>query len=218
MDTYVDNRSFEELVTDTTPDDSYDFVIDNILRDRDNGWTLNYYKPSRNSSCDAEIARINQEIIECTTAIAVNQKLVTKIEENIKNASQKNKKIAVDRAMRSAIKDEMGVETKWGQEAAEADTSHLVFKSDLVEKWKNQRNTAEEEIRIDTRRLKEIKSLLPKWEWNRYLELSLESNIQRLRNQFVIDHDEEFLRKGVTWACKYADTNRYTLVDVVPKE
>lgn len=218
MDSYTDNRTFEELVNDSTPDIAYDFVVDNILRDRDNGWTQNYYKPSRNSTCDAEIARMNLEINERNKNVAVNEKLIQRIDDNIRNASQKNKKIAVDRSLRATIKDEMGIETKWGHDAVEPHTSHLEFKGDLVDKWNNQRSTAEDEIHFDKLRIKEIQSLLPKWEWNRYLELSLESNIQRLRNQFVIDHDEEFLRKGVTWACKYADTNRYTLVDVAPKE
>jgi hypothetical protein len=218
MDSYCDNRSFEDLVNASHVDDAYDSVVDNILRDRDNGWALNYYKPTKNSSYDAEIARMNLELNDLNANVAINEKTIQKIVDNIKYASQKNKIIAKDRVMRATIKDEMGVETKWGQEAAEANTSHLEFKGDLVEKWKSQRNTAEDEIRIDMRRIKEIRALLPKWEWNRYLELSLESNLQRIRNQFVIDHDEEFLRKGVTWACNYAYKNRYTLSEIKAKE
>ena len=218
MDSYTDNRTFDELVNDSKPDSSYDFVVDNILRDRDSGWTLNYYKPTKNSTCDAEIARMNLEINDRNTNIATNEKLIQKIDDNIKFASITNKIIAVDRARRATIKAEVGVETKWGEDYAEPDVSRKEFKGDLVEKWKNQRITAEDEIHIDKLRIKEIQILLPKWEWNRYLELSLESNLQRLRNQYAIDYNEEFLRKGIAWACKYAYTNRYKLVDATIKE
>ena len=217
MDPYVDTRSFEDLVNASTPDDAYDSIVDNIMRDRDSGWTHNYYKPTKNSTYDAEIARMNQEMNDLNTDVAVNEKLIQKIDDNIKNASITNKKIAVDRFNRATIKAEKGVETKWGEDYAEPDVSRKEFKGDLVEKWKSQRNTAENDMRIYRLRIKEIKELLPKLEWNRYLELSLESNIQRLRNQYVIDYNEEFLRKGITWACNYAAANRYTLVDVEVK-
>ena len=217
MDPYVDTRSFEDLVNASKPDDAYDSIVDNIMRDRDSGWTHNYYKPTKNSTYDAEIARMNQEINDLNTNVAVNEKLIQKIDDNIKNASITNKKIAVDRFNRATIKAEKGVETKWGEDYAEPDVSRKEFKGDLVEKWKSQRNTAENDMRIYRLRIKEIKELLPKLEWNRYLELSLESNLQRLRNQYVIDYNEEFLRKGITWACNYAAANRYTLVDVEVK-
>ena len=217
MDPYVDTRSFEDLVNASKPDDAYDSIVDNIMRDRDSGWTHNYYKPTKNSTYDAEIARMNQEMNDLNTDVAVNEKLIQKIDDNIKNASITNKKIAVDRFNRATIKAEKGVETKWGEDYAEPDVSRKEFKGDLVEKWKSQRNTAENDMRIYRLRIKEIKELLPKLEWNRYLELSLESNIQRLRNQYVIDYNEEFLRKGITWACNYAAANRYTLVDVEVK-
>jgi hypothetical protein len=208
IEPYLDNRTFEELVNSSIPDDSYNFVVDNILHDRDNGWTLNYYKSEGKSSYDAEISRMNLEIIDRTTSIVTNEKLLQKINDNIKNASEKNRQIAVERA-HTATKEEKAVKPV---------ISHLEFKNDLVETWKNQRELAEDEMMIDRRRITEIKSLLPKWEWNRYLELSLESNLQRIRNQFVIDHDEEFLRKGVTWACNYAYKNRYTLSEIKAKE
>ena len=209
MKPYVDSRSFEDLVNASTPDDAYDSIVDNIMRDRDSGWTLNYYKPTKNSTYDAEIARMNLEMNDLNTSVGINEKLIQKVDDNIKFASVVNKKIAVDRFNRATIKAEKGVETKWGEDYAEPDVSHKEFKGDLVEKWKSQRNTAEDEIRIDRRRIKEIQALLPKLEWNRYLELSLESNIQRLRNQYVIDYNEEFLRKGITWACNYAAANRH---------
>ena len=215
MDPYVDTRSFEDLVNASTPDDAYDSIVDNIMRDRDSGWTHNYYKPTKNSTYDAEIARMNQEMNDLNTDVAVNEKLIQKIDDNIKNASITNKKIAVDRFNRATIKAEKGVETKWGEDYAEPDVSRKEFKGDLVEKWKSQRNTAENDMRIYRLRIKEIKELLPKLEWNRYLELSLESNIQRLRNQYVIDYNEEFLRKGITWASNYAAANRHTFP---PKE
>lgn len=205
MNSYCDNRTFEELVNASTPDDSYNFVIDNILRDKDSGWILNYYKSDGKSSCDAEISRMNLEIVELTANITTNEKLLQKINDNIKNASEKNRQIALDR-VQSATKEEKVVKPV---------ISQLEFKNNLVETWKNQREIAEDEIMVDRKRMNQILNLLPKWEWNRYLELSLESNIQRLRNQFIIDYDEEFLRKGVTWACNYASTNRYNLAGLV---
>lgn len=176
-DDYIDNRSFNELVAATTHDEKYDFIVENILRDKQNGWRLNYYKSEGTSSCDAEICRMNGEIISRTNNIANNEKLLTSIDTNIKEAGSKK------------------------------------VKKPQLEAWDKQYVLAEEDIAYDKARIQELKSLLLKWQWNRYLELSTENAIQRCRNRFMRDFDKESLKKGITMACSYNEKNRYKLID-----
>ena len=64
IDSYCDNRSFKELVNDTVADSKYNSVVENILRDKESGWKLNYYKPDGKSSCDPELAKMYSELKE----------------------------------------------------------------------------------------------------------------------------------------------------------
>jgi len=216
VDKYSDNRSFKELVNDTIADSKYDSVVENILRDKESGWKLNYYKPDGKSSCDPELARMYSELKQYNINIDTNKKLISKLTSNIKLAILKNKQIAEDRILLSTMKEEKDVETKC-IDIDEPVLTELEFKSDVLKTWKSQIAIAEEEIKIDISRTKELESKIPKWEWNRVLELSLDSNLQRVRNQFVIDNNEELLRKGVSWACNYAYKNRYELITLTEK-
>jgi len=168
----AETRSFEEQVASTIPNSKYDYVIENILRDKEYGWSLNYYKPDGKSSYDVGIARMTNEIKELTANIVTNEKLMKTLDQNISNSSHKK-----------------------------------IQKSQL-ETWDKQFVLAEEEIRNDTHRIQEIQNLLPKWEWNRYLELGRESSLQHVRNSFMIDNNMEQLAKGVTWACSYDSKHR----------
>jgi hypothetical protein len=171
MDSYIEKRSFDELVNETVPESKYEDVVQDILRDKKYNWRLNYYKSDGKSSYDVSICRMNMEIDKLTANINTNERLMKTLEENISTSTQKKTKETCDR----------------------------------------QFVLAEEEIRHDKARLDELRELKPKWEWNRYLELGLESTLRRVRNSFILNHDEDLLRKGVTWACAYAVKNRYQL-------
>ena len=149
--------------------------MENILRDRDYNWTLNYYKSDERSSCDPEISRMTLEIKERSSNIELNEKLKITLDENINTAAGKK------------------------------------IKKTLLEAWDKQYVQADEDILLDTNRIEVLQNRLLKWQWNRHLELGLESSLQRVRNRFMIDCNEELMRKGVTWACSYAEKNRYML-------
>ena len=85
MDSYIDNRSMDELVSSTEPNEKYDFIVEDIFRDKDYGWQLNYYNDF-NTSYDSQIARLNAETKECKADIESNTKLLEKIDADVKNA------------------------------------------------------------------------------------------------------------------------------------
>lgn len=85
MDSYIDNRSLDEIVATTEPNEKYDFIVDDICRDKEHDWQLNYYDDF-NTSVDAQISRLNVEISECRTDIESNTKLLEKIDTDVKTA------------------------------------------------------------------------------------------------------------------------------------
>jgi len=89
---YIDHRSFDELVLATTPNEKYEFIVQDILRDKKFGWIYNYYKCEATSSCDAEICRMNAEISSRSNNIVQNEKLLASIDTNLKEAPSKKLK------------------------------------------------------------------------------------------------------------------------------
>ena len=182
MDQWIDKRPFEEIVLSTTALPAHENIVADILRDKAHDWRYNYFKPDGHSMHDAEIWRMNHEKAACDANIKTNTTLVETLDKHIKCAR-----------------------------LPPNDKDYKKAKPAEVANWDRQYVQAEEDILIDTKRSAELDSLIPKWSWNRDLELGRERTLYRLRNKFMRDNDLEFLRKGVTWANEYELKQRYKL-------
>ena len=182
MDQWIDKRPFEEIVAATTALPAHENVVADILRDKNNDWRYNYFKPDGHSSHDAEIYRMTAEKAACDANVKVNKGLIETLDNNIRCSR-----------------------------LAPTEKDYKKVKPDIVANWDRQYVQAEEDIMTDTKRSVELDGLIHKWSWNRYLELGRERSLYRLRNKFMRDNDIEFLRKGVTWASEYALKQRYKL-------
>jgi hypothetical protein len=96
-DLYIDKRSLDEIIKSTKPLIQYEFIVTDILRDRDYRWELDYYKDDNQTTYDIIIARTNKENNDYMKFIEENKLLIDKtrdiIEKNNKNDKKIDKKI-----------------------------------------------------------------------------------------------------------------------------
>jgi hypothetical protein len=176
MTDYINQRPKSELIAETEPLAGYDFIVRDIQRDRDYGWTLNYYNDWAKTSYDVVICRSEMAIREATKSIAQNNGLMDTLSTEIaqakldpKNAKYKKMTVKVMEAKQLAVASAL---------------------DDIAE--------AERTITSET-------AALEKHKWGQYVEKWLYSHLREIRNTYRIKADEDYLRRGVTWACSYAD-------------
>jgi hypothetical protein len=91
---YIDKRSLEEIIKSTKPLIQYEFIVKDIIRDRDYRGELDYYKDENNTTYDIIIARTSMENNDYIKFIEENKLLIDKTREVIeKNNNNNNKKI-----------------------------------------------------------------------------------------------------------------------------
>jgi hypothetical protein len=67
---------------------------------------------------------------------------------------------------------------------------------------------AEHVVGTLTARREEHEELLLDYRMNQHLELVVSSSMRRLQEKFREDHDEDSLRRGITWVFEYAAKHR----------
>lgn len=163
-------------ILSTEPEKKYESTVENILRDKAHGWSLDYYKDGK-SIYDVDIVRAE-------TMLALISK------ENELPAKQKNLEMLTSHLAVSPskkIKDEIKAE-----EAAirqiRTEMSRLSYICGLSVSLQKAQNNLDILI------------------FKRYLEKNRAEGLQNLRNMFMHDGDEDFLRRGVTWVESRFDT------------
>jgi len=75
---YIDKRSLEEIIKSTKPLIQYEFIVKDIIRDRDYRGELDYYKDENNTTYDIIIARTSMENNDYIKFIEENKLLIDK--------------------------------------------------------------------------------------------------------------------------------------------
>jgi hypothetical protein len=174
MSDYIEKRSFEELVLGTESDKRYEHVVDDILRDKAYGWSLNYYSDSAKTSWDVAVGRTALRIVKLEEGVAYNKTLLAASEDKIK---------------RSRLEPN--------------DANYLKISKVALQAVDQAYATATDEIGEMTKELEELRPLQEEQIWKQYVEKRTGATLRQLRNKFQIDGDVDFMRRGVTWAWAY---------------
>ena len=89
---YIDKRSLEEIIKSTKPLIQYEFIVKDIIRDRDYRGELDYYKDENNTTYDIIIARTSMENNDYIKFIEENKLLIDKTREVIEKYNNNNNK------------------------------------------------------------------------------------------------------------------------------
>jgi len=192
-DLFIEKRSIEELIEETKVDLQYNYIVDDILRDMEYNWRLEYYKDDGQNSYNISVYTTQSICKELENEIKADEDIIKKLDIDITQAR-----------------------------LPKTDPNHIkATKSDIV-KWDKQYVQAQENIYNNTKLIAEKKELLEKYIWNQYLEDRLRRSLRWLRGRFMFERNYEFLKKGVTWTLKYdkklrrdTDVDQYKSEDVV---
>lgn len=168
--------SLQEMISATTPRQEYAATVGNILRDKAQGWSLDYYKDDGKSSYDVAIARAEtmvQLVIKSNEASTLYQKL-NALEKIVSLSKQEEKARLAD-----VKKVEIAIEHN------KTDMRNLAF-------------TTIDMVMPST--LQEAEGNIATLAYKRVLEKQRMAVLQLARNQFMCDCDEELLWRTVTYA------------------
>jgi len=176
MADYINKRPLNELIAETEPLPHYEYIARDIQRDKDYGWRLQYYKDWESTSYDMAVCRSEMAIRDANKAIAVSNGLMDALSAEIKRAKL-DPKHADYKKMTPKV-----MEAKQLAVASALD--------DIAE--------AERTIRSEN-------VALEKYKWGQYVEQWRYRNLRGIRNMYQLNGDYMYVRRGVTWACSYAD-------------
>jgi len=179
MDMYIDKRPIDEIINSTDIIPQYEFIVNDIIRDRDYGWTLDYFKGDGTTTYDTIIYKTKKEISECMKEIVENKLLIDKSRDSI----EKNKKLK------------------------QIDIDNLNKKIEIAIDNINELNNM----------IKKEEKILKDYEWLQFVEISQERSLRMIRNKFQMNGNLEYVRRGVSWACSYAEKLRGNTIAGLPK-
>lgn len=180
---FIEKRSFEELVTGTEALPQYENIVDDILRDKAYHWRLNYYADYAKTTWDLTVCKGALRIKELEASLKANKLLLESCETKIR---------------RSRLDP--------------TDTNYLKISKKELQAVDLAYATATDEIGEDSKELEELQPKQQENIWNQYVERRTDATLRNLRNRFQIDGNEDFMRRGVTWAMTYC----YKLLRVDP--
>ena len=190
-DLYVDTRPVDEIINSTKIIPQYEFIVNDIIRDRDYGWSLDYFKGDGTTTYDVIIARTKMETNDYMKLIVDNKLIIDKTRDLIDNYNKETGKVK-------------------GKEKNKIDINELNKKIE----------EAIDNISEFNNLIKKNEVLLKEYKWLQFVELNQEGHLRRIRNRFQIYGDLEYVRRGVSWICSYSEKLRGNNIDysIKPKE
>lgn len=166
---------FIDCVNKTTPDPRDKYIVDDILRDRDYRWELNYYHDYRKTSYDLVVCRTKLAIEELKTSIQEYETTLKKIDDDtdrsrLEPTDEKFKKLSA--------KDK--------------------------ERMNKDYAIAIDGLNSAGPLLEELTQDLMKYEIKQYAELTMGQILRRIRNEFRFNKDMDYLTRGVTFAMEHS--------------
>jgi len=182
--------TFDNLVNSTEPDNRYDYIVADILRDKKSGWSLKYYEDNK-TSWDPTVGRTRRTIARCISSINSNQALLDKQTKDLE--------------LSRLPKEHKDYKPITKQEKKHMDSAYVI---------------ATDEINSDKQTLRAMEPYLEDALWSQFVESRTTQFMRYIRNKFMLDGDLNFLKRGVTWVYTYAKNQRdpnssTTVTDVV---
>ena len=165
--------SWRQQIPVTEPVSKYENVVENILRDKASGWTCDYYRDT-STGYDVHVSRAQGEIQKYRMQINKYEKVLEKITQTL-DASEDEK--ANPKVKKLSAKEIAALELEY-TETYKLKCEQMVF--------------------LDT-----AESSCQGFLWKQFLQRKRLSLLQTLRNDFILEGDEDHMRRGVTWIEEY---------------
>ena len=176
--TFGMSLTWKEKIRATEPLEKHEHVVENILRDKADGWRHDYYNdPS--TAYDVHVGRIQTEIDRYRVVSKKYEAALNKITATL----EASKKPASDPEFKKLPQKEL--------DALEGGYSELY------------KLKCEQLMLLDG-----ASKALQEMEWTQYLEKKRLSMIHMLRNTFMLDGDIDYMTRGVTWVEEYIGRQR----------
>jgi len=175
-------------ILNTEPQAQWNYIVNDVLRDKKSGWMHNYFSDYNRTSWDVGVALSRSGIAEANEAIETNTNLVATIE----SAIAKSRLPPTDAKYKALSK----------KEKAELDRQYA---------------GAMDSINENRRTLIILADRLEEQIWQQYVEMYSSRNLRILRNRFQLDGNIDYLKRGVTWTLKRQyDLLGKTIVEETP--
>ena len=168
----------EQEVPITEIDTKYEHIVDNIIRDKSSGWRNDYYRDTY-TGYDTHVARAQAQIHGYKHQIKKYENELEKIATCIENSKR-----AVDDPKYKKL-------TPKAVDALEEDYSELY------------KQKCEQMVFLDG-----AEKIKQQFEWKQYLQVKRLVLLQSIRNKFMVDGDEDYMKRGVTWVSQYIEKLR----------
>jgi len=172
---------WQEKVRTTEISSKYQDTVENILRDKANGWAHDYYR-DQSTGYDVHVARAQESVRKYKGLIKGYETALIKITATI-DVSKKDEK-------------EPGFKKLSAKEVEELEAKY-------IELYKQK---CEQMVLLDG-----AKASQQAYEWKQYLQRKRLILLQWLRNNFMFDGDKEYMARGVTWVEEYIGGLRETM-------
>ena len=176
--TFTMTFDWHEQVRTTEVNRKYAPVVENILRDKENGWRYDYYRDT-STGYDIHVARAHAEVSKYKMAIKKHEGALEKITVTL----EASKKDPNDPAFKKLTQKE--------SDALEAE---------YIEVYKLK---CEQLIFLDG-----AEKSLREWTWKQYMQRKRLTLLQSLRNEFMLNGDADYMARGVTWVEEYITSLR----------
>jgi hypothetical protein len=167
-----------DVVPSTVPEAKYEHSVENILRDKADRWRHDYYS-STSTIYDVDHTTLLLSIRKTKAEISRCEKSLTDITQKIENSKLDPKH---QKYVKLTAKDVEELEAEY------------------IEIYKKK---CDQMIALDSAQLEETKI-----GWKRYVEVTRYKLLNYVRNKFMIDGDQDFMTRGVTYVEKYIERQR----------
>ena len=210
-DRILDKESFEKPIWATEPEEGHEWNVEDILRDRDYGWKLDYYH-EKDTSWDVSVSRMQMKIRKCQDDIESNKKILAKLDSDAEKQEQAEQQDLANRKARAEqlekAKKESDAAKKEGDAAKKVVIPEIPYFKKITPTERKRLDqvyaVAKDAINDDTKTMETSENLLKDYLWYQHVEKCKTATLRRIRNKFRNDGDLDFMRRGVTWVNNYS--------------
>ena len=172
-------QSFEEYVKKVEPDQRFEYIVRDILRDKESRWSHNYYANP--------ISQWHFKLNKCATSVRSMQEVINKNLKTLAELDLQIKKSKLDPKNPEYQPLKKSEFEKIDATFTELAKANIYLADDIKAEQKE----------------------LDKYTYLDYIYSRTNKNVYALRNKFQIDADLNYLRKGITFTFlqQYADLN-----------
>jgi len=157
----------------------YEFLLNDLIRDRNSGGRYNYYSNTDSTSYDVAIARGRIAVAEVTQALKTGEQLIEKFSKEIANSRLEPNDLNYKKLNQAAIVSRQSA-----------------IAAAMDENFTNERDLAT------------LQKCLDDNIWSQYVEQTYNRTMRAIRNRFYINGDVDWARRAITWIVHYTNRLR----------